>query len=129
MLFSNEDPHGARGSTEHHALDYELEVKAFSSAELLASLHATGDSASGSPLKAEPKPVEPKPPTAMSSADAPPPGTSRSLPTFHALDFKGEVSATTFECMLCPAHRRRYHRASVFLLPPSMSHCRPLPAS
>ena len=31
------DPHGTRGSTEHHALDYKKEVKKFSSADILNS--------------------------------------------------------------------------------------------
>ena len=34
------DPHGTRGSTVHHALDYKKEVKKFSSADILASFHA-----------------------------------------------------------------------------------------
>lgn len=34
------DPHGTRGSTEHHALDYKKEVKAFSSADILASFQS-----------------------------------------------------------------------------------------
>lgn len=34
------DPHGSRGSTAHHALDFRGEVKKFSSAELLAQFKA-----------------------------------------------------------------------------------------
>ena len=33
-----EDPHGTRGSTVHHALDYKREVRGYSSAELLANI-------------------------------------------------------------------------------------------
>ncbi|KAL3904276.1 MAG: hypothetical protein SGPRY_011349, partial [Prymnesium sp.] len=35
------DPHGSRGSTEHHALDYKKEVKRFSSSDILAAYKAS----------------------------------------------------------------------------------------
>lgn len=47
------DPHGTRGSTEHHALDYKKEVKAFSSADILASFQSAqrgGGAAAGTSL-------------------------------------------------------------------------------
>ena len=34
------DPHGTRGSTVHHALDYKGEVKAFSGADIMAQFRA-----------------------------------------------------------------------------------------
>ena len=36
----HEDPHGARGSTEHHALDYKGTVKQYNSADILASFNS-----------------------------------------------------------------------------------------
>lgn len=38
---AEEDPHGSRGSTEHHALDYKKEVKRFSSSDILAAYKAS----------------------------------------------------------------------------------------
>lgn len=49
-----EDPHGARGSTEHHALDYKGSVKKFNSADIMAAFNAAsvGDQARGATVKA-----------------------------------------------------------------------------
>ena len=40
MSSDDPDPHGTRGSTAHHALDYKKEVKSFSSADILAAYKA-----------------------------------------------------------------------------------------
>ena len=82
-----EDPHGTRGSTERHALDYKGDVKAFSSADILASFSAFNSQATQRSSVPASKRNEGNVPHVTAKPAAAPPAT----PTFHALDFKGEV--------------------------------------
>jgi len=82
-----DDPHGSRGTTEHHALDYKKEVQAFSTADILAAAQQGGA-------------VARRPARALGGGGGGPPGaTAAAAPpantpgNHHALDYKSEVRA------------------------------------
>ena len=61
----DDDPHGSRGSTQHHALDYKKEVKSFSSADILAAYKSAGR---GAPDRGVPSHTRDKAPDAVDAA-------------------------------------------------------------
>ena len=73
------DPHGTRGSTVHHALDYKKEVKKFSSADILASFHAA-QRGEVVPVKALDGGAASASSSSSSSASGPPPTTAAPRP-------------------------------------------------
>ena len=75
-MSDDQDPHGTRGSTQHHALDYKKEVKKFSSADILAAYKSGKSSV----------PSLPKEPDKAAAGAG-----SESSAEFHALDYKKEV--------------------------------------
>jgi hypothetical protein len=84
----NEDPHGARGSTEHHALTYKGSVKQYNSADILASFNsAKSGQASGATVASRDKPA------AAGSQELDSGNGTEPGPNFHALDWKKEVKA------------------------------------
>ena len=92
----HEDPHGARGSTEHHALDYKGTVKPYNSADILASFNSASSGqapASGATtVAATDKPSTDKPAAAV-SRELDSGNDAEQAPTFHALNWKKEVKA------------------------------------
>eukprot|EP00966_Prymnesium_polylepis_P030805 717018-Prymnesium_polylepis.1 len=76
---ADDDPHGTRGSTVHHALDYKKEVKSFSSADILAAFKAgnRGEVDRGVPSQ---------PSTKGSASDAPP------VKSFNSADLAANIS-------------------------------------
>ena len=85
----SEDPHGARGSTEHHALTYKGSVKQYSSADILASFNsAESGQASGATVASKEKPA-----AAAGSEELDAGSSTEQGPNFHALNWKKEVKA------------------------------------
>jgi len=88
-----DDPHGSRGSTEHHALNYRREVKAFSSADILSSLQSARQGARDGvylPAGTSSQSVARESPTVASRGEAAPAVAPEG---HHALDYKKEVRA------------------------------------
>ena len=96
-----EDPHGARGSTEHHALDYKKEVKSFNSADILASFRR----AQRGEVDETSLPDQLASGTAAARGAAPASAADAQQETYHSLDFKGEVTAFSSESIRANANR------------------------
>ncbi len=80
------DPHGTRGSTEHHALDYKKEVKSFNSSDILAAFNAATSGARDNGVPSSSKSAPSGGGGGGSAAD--------NAPNIHgALDSKQEVAA------------------------------------
>ena len=91
-----EDPHGARGSTEHHALDYKGTVKQYNSADILASFNSASSGqapASGATTVAAMDKPSTDQPAAAVSRELDSGNDAEQAPTFHALNWKKEVKA------------------------------------
>lgn len=87
-IMHSEDPHGARGSTEHHALTYKGSVKQYNSADILASFNsAKSGQASGATVASRDKPA------AAGSQELDSGNGTEQGPNFHALNWKKEVKA------------------------------------
>ena len=92
-----EDPHGARGSTEHHALDYKGSVKKFNSADIMAAFNAAsaGDAARGATVKA----IGEEPPSATAaSAAAGPQGDAadaHAVKSFNSADLQRTMAGSS----------------------------------
>ena len=88
----NPDPHGTRGSTEHHALDYKKEVKSFNSADILAAFNAakSGGPDRGVPTSAPSQPA----PSAPAAPPAPTPAAA-AVRSFNSADLIGNLDKAT----------------------------------
>ena len=79
------DPHGARGSTEHHALDYKGTVKSYNSADIMSAFKAaTQGQVEGSTVASKEVPVGSRTVEAR---------TEVAGSNFHALSYKGPVKS------------------------------------
>ena len=81
-MADNLDPHGSRGSTEHHALNYKGEVKSFSSADIMA---AFSNASRGGPDRGVPSM------SASASTAAGEPAARDQVRTFNSADVQANI--------------------------------------